>query len=273
MDNAGESPRGEQAVRVLKDRKDFTMDRLRDAAFDPYLPAFARLIPPLVKAYDSLVPRGDSIKERLAQPIDTLRKWDYRWSEGSVPTSLAVFWAESFAELVAPEARTAGMTTQEYMISGQARPAQALAAVLLACDRLTRDFGSWKTPWGEINRFQRLSGGLVQPFSDSAPSIAVPFTSAQWGSLASYRAKTYPGTRRRYGTSGNTFVAVVEFGKDSVRAKAVTPGGESSDPKSPHFNDQAERYATGNLREVYFYPGQLEGHTESVYHPGDPRKD
>jgi acyl-homoserine-lactone acylase len=60
----------------------------------------------------------------------------------------------------------------------------------------------------------------------------------------------------------------VEFGKDSVKARAVSPGGESGDPLSRHFNDQAERYATGNLREVYFYPGQLKGHTERSYHPG-----
>jgi acyl-homoserine-lactone acylase len=60
---------------------------------------------------------------------------------------------------------------------------------------------------------------------------------------------------------------VVEFG-DSVRAIAVTAGGESGDPKSRHFNDQAERYATGNLRPVYFYKSQLKGHTEREYHPG-----
>jgi acyl-homoserine-lactone acylase len=71
-----------------------------------------------------------------------------------------------------------------------------------------------------------------------------------------------------YGTSGNSFVAVVEFGK-SVRAHAVTAGGESGHPESPHFNDEAQRYASGDLRTVYFYPDQLKGHTERVYHPGN----
>jgi len=151
-----------------------------------------------------------------------------------------------------------------------AKPAARLAALLAACDRVTRDFGTWRTPWGEINRFQRLTGDIVQPFSDSAPSIPVPFTSSRWGSLASFGARTYEGTKRMYGTSGNSFVAVVEFGRDSVRAKAVTAGGESGDPRSPHFNDQAERYAGGQLRDVYFYPGQLQHHTERKYHPGEP---
>ncbi len=90
---------------------------------------------------------------------------------------------------------------------------------------------------------------------DAAPSIPVGFTGGTWGSLASFGSRPYPGTKRWYGTSGNSFVAVVEFG-ERVRALAVSAGGESGDPRSPHFNDQAERYATGNLREVLFYPDQ-----------------
>ena len=97
----------------------------------------------------------------------------------------------------------------------------------------------------------------------------MPFTSARWGSLASFGARTYPGTKRMYGSYGNTFVAVVEFGRDSVRAMAVTAGGESGDPESRHFDDQAARYASGRLRQVYFYPEQLRGHTERSYHPGE----
>jgi acyl-homoserine-lactone acylase len=123
-------------------------------------------------------------------------------------------------------------------------------------------------PWGEINRFQRITGDIVQPFDDAKPSIPVPFTSSRWGSLASFGARRHPGTRRYYGTNGNSFVAVVEFG-DRVRARAITAGGASGHPGSPHFNDEAGRYATGNLREVYFWPDELQGHVERVYHPGD----
>ena len=96
----------------------------------------------------------------------------------------------------------------------------------------------------------------------------MPFPSARWGSLASFGARPYPNTKRWYGTSGNSFVAVVEFGRDSVRARAVTAGGLSSDPHSRHFNDQAIRYATGDLRPVYFYRPQLAGHIEREYRPG-----
>jgi len=156
----------------------------------------------------------------------------------------------------------------EQFIAERAPASDLLTALTAASDRLTADFGTWATPWGEINRFQRLDDQIVSHFDDTQPSIPVPFTSATWGSLASYGARQYPNTKRWYGTSGNSFVAVVEFGRDSVRARAVTAGGESGDPTSPHFNDQAERYASGELRAVYFYPNQLVGHTERVYRPG-----
>ncbi len=267
MDQAGESPRGLHAVRVLESRKDFTPERLRTAAFDSYLTAFERLLPTLMAAYDS-APRGETLKARLAEPIDVLRKWDYRWSASSVPTSLAVYWGEALAALTRSDAEADGMPAYDYMATrGSAE--QRLSALASAVDRLTRDFGTWKTPWGEINRFQRITDDLEQPFSDSGPSVPVPFTSARWGSLASFEARTYPGTRRRYGRFGNTFVAVVEFGTDSVRAMAISAGGESGHPESPHFDDQTERYTEGRLRQVYFYPGQLAGHTEREYHPGE----
>jgi len=265
MDVAGENPRGIHAQLVLRNKKDFTLPSLIAAAYDPYLTAFAQLVPTLLDAYDR-TPASDPLKARLAGQAALLRGWDYRWAASSAPTSLAVFWGEAlWAEAAAP-AREAGMTVYDYM-AARTTPQQKLRALAAASDRLEQDFGSWRTPWGEINRFQRLTGDIVQPFTDAGPSIPVPFTSAQWGSLASFGARRYPGTRRYYGTSGNSFVAVVEFG-DSVRARAVTAGGESGDPRSRHFDDQAQRYAGGNLRTVYFYPSQLRGHTERVYHPG-----
>jgi acyl-homoserine-lactone acylase len=184
-----------------------------------------------------------------------------------VPTALAVYWGEELGRRVADDARKAGMSADEYAATKATRE-QQLRALAAASDRLASDFGSWKTAWGDINRYQRLTGDIVQPFNDAGPSIPVGFTSARWGSLASFGARTYPGTKKMYGTSGNSFVAVVEFG-ERVRAKAITAGGQSGDPQSKHFNDQAARYATGELRDVYFYRDQLEGHIERQYRPGE----
>ena len=265
VESGTESARGLHAVRVLKDKKDFTLDSLIAAAYDSYLPWFEKPIPALIKAWDD-APTSDPLKAKLADQITLLRTWNYRWGVTSVPTSLAVFWGEDIRRHTVEEARKAGISVEEY-IGTQTPPQRLLESLSAASDRLTADFGTWKTPWGDINRFQRLTGDIVQPFNDAAPSIPVGFTSSLWGSLASFGARPYPGTKKWYGTSGNSFVAVVEFG-DKVRAKAVTAGGESGNPSSPHFNDEAKRYSAGNLRDVYFYPSDLKGHTERVYHPG-----
>ena len=266
VDNGTESARGLHAVRVLENRKDFTLEALRQAAYDSYLTSFARMIPALLRAYDN-APAGDQLKTKLAEPIAVLRGWDYRWSVASIPTSLAVFWGSEVERRVSNVSFNAEVMVEDR-VATQVPDNQLLEALSAAVDRLTADFGTWETPWGDINRFQRLTGDIVHPFNDKAPSIPVGFTSAAWGSLASFGARPRAGTKKWYGTSGNSFVAVVEFG-DSVRARAVTAGGESGHPASPHFNDEAQRYATGDLRDVYFYRSQLVGHTEREYHPGE----
>ena len=260
-----ESPRGVHALRLLSDKKDFTLDSFIAAAYDSYMPQFAIMIPPLLKAYDR-TPAANPLKAKLAEQIALLRAWDFRWSVSSVPTSLATFWSQEIGQRVADDARKAGTSADNYA-AAKATPQQMLEALSVASDKLAADFGTWKTPWGDINRMQRITGDIVQPFDDAKPSIPVGFTSARWGSLASFGARAYQGSKKIYGTSGNSFVAAVEFG-DTVTAKAVTAGGQSGDPTSPHFNDQAERYSTGALRDVYFYRPQLEGHIERQYHPG-----
>jgi acyl-homoserine-lactone acylase len=266
VETGTESARGLHAIRVLQNKKDFTLDSLIAAAYDSYLPWFEKPIPALIKAWDD-TPASDPLKVRLADQIASLRTWDYRWGVPSVPTSLAVFWGEDIRRHTADDARKAGLSPEEY-IGTQTSPQRLLQSLSAASDRLTADFGNWKIPWGDINRFQRLNGDIVQPFNDAGPSIPVGFTSSLWGSLASFGARPYPGTKKWYGTSGNSFVAVVEFG-EKVHAKAVTAGGESGHPSSPHFNDQAKRYSTGDLREVYFYRSDLKDHIEREYHPGN----
>jgi len=265
VETGGESARGLHAIRVLENKTDFTLESLKAAAYDSYLTWFDKPLPALLKAWDDLPP-ASPLKQNLAEPIELLRAWDHRWSITSVPTSLAVFWAEDVQRRVRSDARKAGLPVEDY-IAGKAPAELLLESLASACDKLKTDFGSWKTPWGDINRYQRLTDDIVEQFSDAKPSIPVGFTSSAWGSLASFGARTFPGTKERYGTNGNSFVAVVEFGTQ-VRAKAVTTGGENGQPTSRHFNDQALRYSTGDLRDVYFYRSQLQGHTEREYHPG-----
>jgi acyl-homoserine-lactone acylase len=265
VDRNTENPRGVHAIRVLSKTKNFTPDTVIAAAFDRQLPEFELLVPSLLEAYDQM-PAESPMKKKLAGQIDALRKWDYRWRADSVATTLAVMWGDKLWQNVTAEARRQNVFQYEFM-ERRATPQQRIEALTDVSDKLAADFGTWQTPWGDINRFQRLTADVVHPFDDAAPSIPVPFPSSRWGSLASFEARSYKGSRKIYGTSGNSFLAIVEFG-DKVSARAVTAGGESGDPKSSHFNDQAARYASGNLREVYFYPEQLKGHTEREYNPG-----
>jgi acyl-homoserine-lactone acylase len=266
MDNGIESPRGVHAIRVLSGKKDFTLQSLIDAAYDSYMPAFADLVPTLIKAYDQ-TPASDPVKAKVAEQIALLRPWDYRWSVSSVPTTLASYWGDELGRRVHADADGEDMSIYDYMAQ-KTSAHEKLDALAVASDSLTKNFGTWKMPWGDVNRFQRLTDDIHHPFNDAAPSIPVGFASARWGSLASFGAWETETTKKIYGTGGNSFVAVVDFGKDSVHARAVTAGGESGDTASKHFNDQALRYSTGDLREVYFYPSQLVGHTERTYHPG-----
>ena len=265
VERNSENPRGLHAIRVLENRKDFTLDSLVTAAYDSYLPSFAIQIPALLEAYDK-TPASNPLKTKLFEQIALLRGWDFRWGAASIPTALAIYWGEEIGRRVADEVRKSGLSADDY-VAQKAAPAQLVDALSVASAKLATDFGTWKTPWGDINRYQRVNGDIVQPFDDAKPSIPVGFTSARWGSLASFGARTYKGTKKMYGNTGNSFVAVVEFG-DRVRARAVTAGGESGDPASPHFGDQAERYSTGNLRDVYFYRPDVDAHVERQYHPG-----
>jgi acyl-homoserine-lactone acylase len=265
VETGTESARGFHAIRVLQDKKDFTLDALMAAAYDSYLTWFEKPIPCLVKAWDSAA-ADDPLKTKLSEQIETLRNWDTRWGVNSVATSLAVFWGQEMHRRIGTDARQAGTFMSDYICAKT--PATVLLQALAdASGKLAADFGTWKTPWGGINRFQRVNDDITPSFNDADPSIPVGFTSSMWGSLASFGARPYPNTKKWYGTNGNSFVAVVEFG-EKVRALAVTAGGESGRPSSPHFDDEAQRYATGNLRDVYFYPDQLKGHTERQYHPG-----
>jgi acyl-homoserine-lactone acylase len=223
------------------------------------------MIPVLVKAYDA-TPDSDSLKTRVAKQMTVLRAWNYRWGVNSVATSLAVFWGTDIFARVKARADALGISPEDYVVE-RATPQELLSSLAAATDELTADFGSWEAPWGHINRFQRINDDIEASFNDSKPSIPVPFTSSVWGSLAAFGAHAYPNTKKWYGDDGNSFVAVVEFGP-RVRAWAITAGGESGHPDSPHFDDEATQYAMGMLREVYYYRSQLAGHIERQYHPG-----
>ena len=268
MANNSENSRGLHAVAMLENKTDFTLDSLIAAGYDSYLTGFELLLPSLLRAYDETA-ADDPLKAELSAEVDALRAWDLRTSESSTETSLAVFWATELMERVRNAgtwSRASGISIYDF-IAKQTSAHERLDALSVATKKLQNDFGNWQTAWGEINRFQRLTGDIVQDFDDDAPSVPVGLGSGRFGALASFGSRPYPGTNRWYGTSGNSFIAAVKFG-DKVSAKAVTAGGLSSDPASPHFDDQEVMYAKGEFRDVLFYREDVEKHIEREYHPG-----
>jgi acyl-homoserine-lactone acylase len=261
-----ENPRGINAVRVLSGKKDFTLDRLIAAANDPRLSAFETLIPALVKAFDSLA-ASDPLKSRLADQMAVLRAWDCKYGVDSVATSLAVYWGDTLQRHVAEAARSKGVAALDYMETSTSAQ-EKLQALVQASDKIAQDFGQWRTPWGEINRFQRLTGNVEETYDDTKPSLPVGFTSSTWGSLAAFGISgTVNKTKHIYANRGNSFVAVVEFGPRII-ARSVLAGGVSGDPASKHFNDQAELYSKGQFKDVWFYREDIEQHLERRYAPG-----
>ncbi len=263
----GENPRGIHAVELLRNIRNVTLDTLIATAYDAHLTAFEALLPPLLNAYDRLSAQ-DPRRMSLQGPIESLRSWNRRTGEDSEPTALAIFWGQRLIDRNAGKARDAGMPVYDYLLENLSDE-ERLDALGAAMTTLADDFGTWRTRWGEINRFQRLTDDIVQPFDDAKPSLPVGFAPSKWGALASFDSVKPRATKRIYGSEGNSFVAAVEFGP-TVRAKAIMSGGESGDPSSPHFTDQATMYTEGRFRDVLFTRQDVMAHAQRRYHPGAP---
>jgi acyl-homoserine-lactone acylase len=264
MWTAGENPRGPHAIEVLSNLRRATLDSLIAAGYDSHLTAFDVLLPPLFAAYDAL-PETDARRLRLKESIAALRAWDRHTGADSVPTAIAIFWAQGLIERNGAAARDADEPVYDFLVD-KLSDEQRLSGLDAALDKLRQDFGRWDIAWGDINRFQRLTDDIVQPFDDAKPSLPVGFASSQWGALASFDETKPRKTKRIYGAKGNSFIAAVEFGK-TIHAKALMSGGESGDPSSPHFTDQALMFTQGQFRDVLFYPDEVRAHAERSYQP------
>jgi len=263
MSRSGENFRGIHAIRLLKEAKGLTLDKLIELAYDPYIPALEMIIPGLIEAYDQTKNPSPELKD----PIEILRNWDFAVSKESVAMSLARYYYQLYNREGKNPERLSGIERTKYF--GNASPIDERIEIFKNTIKwLTEDFGSWETPWGEINRYQRINGDISQAFNDELPSIAVGMASGSIGALASFGARSYNGSKRLYGTSGNSFVAVVEFG-EKVKAKSILAGGQSGDPNSPHFDDQAQLYADVKFKDVAFYIEDVKKRAEKIYHPGN----
>ncbi len=262
----GENFRAINAVRILSYNNMYTIDKVIASGYDTYLAAFEILVPALLKANE----KDGANYPNLQDAIQVLQKWNYRSGSNSIATTLAVEWAQKLGSSIVKIYVDQGELDQVQktkLFAANATTQQLLVPLQTVLDELTTKFGKWQIPWGEVNRFQRLTGNIQSQYNDAEPSIPVPFASALWGQLPSYNSKTFPGTIKRYGVSGNSFICAVEFGKH-IKAKSLLAGGESGNPASKHFKDQADMYTKGQFKDVLFYKEDVLKHVEQKYHPG-----
>ncbi len=267
----GENFRGVNAVRVLDAEKSFTLDKVIKAGYDNTLSAFEILVPELLKRFDENIKSNDSLYIALNEPISVLRKWDYKSTESSVASTLAIEWAYKLNSVIQKLYIDEGEEDQVAVTKSFASKASVDDFILPfynTVKELKSNFGSWQIPWGEMNRFQRISGDINLKPDDSKLSLPMGYASALWGSLASFNSRHIFGQKKRYGFDGNSFICAVEFGK-KIKAKSLLAGGNSGDITSKHFLDQAEMYTKGQFKDVLFYKEDILKNMERQYRPGE----
>ena len=268
----GENFRGINAVRVLSEGNNYTIDKVIKAGYDTRLAAFEVLVPALAKSFEKNIAYPDTLYALLVGPVSVLKNWDYRCNENSIATTLAIEWGQKllpaiFKTKIIDDDETDLVDKAKYF-AAHAKADEFLQPLLSAINELENKYGRWQMPWGRINRFQRISSDIDNKFDDNKTSIPVGFVSSTWGMLPSYTSRTFPGTKKRYGVNGNSFICAVEFGK-KIKAKSLLAGGQSGDENSKHFFDQGQMYSKGQFKDVLFYKEDVMKHVERSYHPGE----
>jgi acyl-homoserine lactone acylase PvdQ len=261
--------------RLLRNDKKFSFaDFEKMTLRDFYLVRFEMLFPSLFDLYGRTT--NVLLKAALAGPIAVLKKWDFYADTNSVATTLSIMLEQRLSELYSKKLHPFNTAKEryayEYTKATDFPGDTALLFLKDVTDELKKDFGTWEVPWGKINRLQRISPwGEHKEFDDSQPSYAVISAPNPAGSINDYQSFRTAKTKLHYGTKGNTFVAVVDFG-EKLKVRTILANGESADPSSPHYTDQARLYALGQMKDAFFYKEDVLKHVEARYHPGNLKK-
>ncbi|MEY4114649.1 MAG: hypothetical protein RLZ76_1342 [Bacteroidota bacterium] len=261
-----ENFRGINAVKLLGNSGKMDINGLIRVGYDTYLSAFDILLPPLFASTRTQI--ADNIKPDIMKAIQLLNQWDRRSSSNSVATTIAILWAERVLPFLMRDRKgDIDLTIELSRLLKEMPDNEKINFLYEVLKKLKSDFGTWEVKWGDLNRFQRIENKLSPRYDDTQPSIPSPFASSMWGSLPSFNSRVLDNTKKRYGYGGNSFVCAVEFGK-RIKARSLLAGGESGDPASKHFKDQAEMYCTGQFKDVLFYREDIMKNMEEQYNPG-----
>jgi acyl-homoserine lactone acylase PvdQ len=259
----GENGRGINAVNLLNKIDKISMDELIQLGYNKHLSAFDILLPSFIEYTKTI-----SLNPTQAKAINYLNNWDRNTATNSIATSIAIEWATKWAAQIPPPSteEEGTLLLRKYIqMDKEVANEKKLALLDASLAQLEKTYGTWEIPWGEINRYQRV--GPEGKFNDQEASIAVAQTSSKWGQLPAFESRRMEGTSKRYGYSGNSFVAAVSFGK-RLEAKTIITGGQSRFASDAHFTDQAQSYIDGNFKTIHFYKEDVLAHAVKSYNPG-----
>jgi acyl-homoserine-lactone acylase len=235
-----ETPRATRSRALLSGSRKFSFEEWAAAGMDTKVGLAERQVPEMVAAFEKLRQADPARAAGIAELIAELQRWDQVARIDSVAATLFIRSANATDPLAALEKTKAALESA---------------------------WGTWRVAWGEVNRLQRVhTSGTEEPFRDDRPSVPVPGAPSFSGTVFTFGAREVPGQKRWYGTVGDTYVAVVDFGK-KIKARSLLVMGQIADPASRHYFDQAKLYSEGRFKEAWFTSGEIRRHLERTYHP------
>jgi acyl-homoserine-lactone acylase len=241
--------RGRRVLELLQARDSLDLDGALAIAMDTAVEGAERRKAALRAAVGASPGQLDA----LQPAVDLLLGWNGRTDADSRAAVLYRAWMREVRE------RDSGvddgkLERGEALDEGEARA--LLESLRSAADEVTRLHGRIDVAWGEVHRIRR--GDRSWPVGGCAEDGLGTLRSVRYGE---------PDERGvSYATGGQLAAMVIVLEKGAVRSYSVSPYGQSDDPRSPHYADQAEKlFGPGKLKPTWYAREELLRHVESSH--------